>query len=190
VPSDITERTHGVSNLFQHAVYGWRELPVPVIAAVHGVAFGGGLQIALSADIRIVAADAKLAVMEARWGLVPDMAGYVLLRGLVRDDVARELTYTARKVSGSQAVELGLATRTADDPRAAAFELAREIAGNSPRAVRAAKRLFAVAADAPAAEILAAESREQQELLRGPDVAETVTAQMEGRPPTFADVER
>jgi enoyl-CoA hydratase/carnithine racemase len=187
IPADITERTHGAANLFQQAVWGWRELPVPVIAAVTGVAFGGGLQIALAADVRIVAPDAQLAVMEARWGLVPDMAGFVLMRGLVRDDVARELTYTARKVSGTEAVTLGLATRTADDPLAAAFDLAREIAGRSPRAVRAAKRLFAVAADAPADQILLEESREQQVLLSGPDIAETLTAQLEGRPPKFAD---
>lgn len=187
IPSDITERTHGAANLFQHAVWGWRELPVPVIAAVTGVAFGGGLQIALAADVRIVAPDAQLAVMEVRWGLVPDMAGYVLMRGLVRDDVARELTYTARKVTGTEAVTLGLATRTADDPLAAAFDLAREIAARSPRAVRAAKRLFAVAADAPADQILLEESREQQPLLSGPDAAEALTAQLEGRPPKFTD---
>ena len=119
----LEERTHGIANLFQQAAWGWRELPVPVIAGIHGVAFGGGLQIALGADIRIIAPDARLAVMEARWGLVPDMGGIALLRGLVRDDVARELTYTARQVSGTEAVELGLATRTAEDPRAAAREL-------------------------------------------------------------------
>jgi enoyl-CoA hydratase/carnithine racemase len=188
IPADITERTHGAANLFQHAVWGWREVPVPVIAAMTGVAFGGGLQIALAADVRIVAPDARLAVMEVRWGLVPDMAGYVLMRGLVRDDVARELTYTARKVTGTEAVTLGLATRTADDPLSAAFDLAREIAGRSPRAVRAAKRLFAVAADAPADQILLEESREQQPLLSGPDAAEALTAQLEGRSPKFTDV--
>src|SRR6201999_794266 len=103
-------------------------LPVPVIASVHGVAFGGGLQVALGADIRIAAPGARLAVMEARWGLVPDMGGIALLRGLVRDDVARELTYTARPVSGTEAAALGLVTRTADDPLAAALTLAGQIA--------------------------------------------------------------
>jgi enoyl-CoA hydratase/carnithine racemase len=186
-PRSFEARTHGIASRAQHAVWGWRELPVPVIAAVHGAAFGGGLQIALAADIRIVAPDAQLAVMEARWGLVPDMGGVALLRGLVRDDVARELTYTARVVSGTEAVALGLATRTADDPHAAAMTLAAQIAAASPRAVRAAKRLFALAQDAGAADILAAESREQVPLLTGPDVAETVTAQAEGRPPVFTD---
>jgi len=168
-------------------VWGWRELPVPVIAAVHGVAFGGGLQIALAADIRIVAPDARLAVMEARWGLVPDMAGIALLRGVVREDVARELTYTARQVSGTEAAALGLATRTADEPYAAAMALAAQVAAASPRAVRGAKRLFGLAQDAAAAQILLAESREQQALLAGPDLAEAIAAQAEGRAPRFAD---
>jgi enoyl-CoA hydratase/carnithine racemase len=187
IPESIQKRTHGIANLWQHAVWGWRELPVPVIAAVHGVAFGGGLQIALAADVRIVAPDARLAVMEARWGLVPDMAGIALLRGLVRDDVARELTYTARQVSGTEAAALGLATRTADDPYAAATALAAQIAAASPRAVRGAKRLFGLAPDASTAEILLAESREQEALLAGPDLAETIAAQFENRNPRFAD---
>ena len=186
-PESLQKRTHGIANLFQNAAWGWRSLAVPVIAAIHGVAFGGGLQIALGADIRIVAPDAKLAVLEARWALVPDMSGIALLRGLVRDDVARELTYTARQVSGTEAVELGLATRVADDPLAAAMELAARIAGGSPRAVRAAKRLLGLAQDAGAAEILLAEAREQEQLLHGPDVAEILTAQAEGRAPRFAD---
>jgi enoyl-CoA hydratase/carnithine racemase len=187
LPNSIEERTHGIANLFQHAVWGWRELAVPVIAAVHGVAFGGGLQIALAADIRIAAPDARLAVMETRWALVPDMAGIALLRGLVRDDVARELTYTARQFSGTEAAQFGLVTRTADDPRAAALELAAQIAAASPRAVRAAKRLFALAQDTGAADILLAESRESGGLLHGPDIAEAVAAQAEQRAPKFAD---
>lgn len=183
----MTARTHGLANRYQHAVWGWRELPVPVIAAVHGTAFGGGLQIALAADIRIVAPDAQLGVMEARWGLVPDLAGIALLRGLVRDDVARELTYTARPVSGTEAVSLGLATRTASDPHAAAMTLAAQVATGSPRAVRAAKRLFSLSQDAGAAGILRAESAEQEVLLTGPDLAEAVTARAAGRAPAFED---
>ena len=112
----LNDRAYGIANVFQNAAWGWRSLPVPVIAAIHGVAFGGGLQIALGADIRIVVAGRKLAVMEARWGLVPDMAGVALLRGLVRDDVARELTYTARQFSGAEAVALGIATRVGGRP--------------------------------------------------------------------------
>jgi enoyl-CoA hydratase/carnithine racemase len=183
----LDERSYGIANVFQNAAWGWRSLPVPVIAAVHGVAFGGGLQIALGADIRIVAPDATLAVMEARWGMVPDMAGIALLRGLVRDDVARELTYTARQFSGAEAAALGLATRLADDPRAVALALAAQIAARSPRAVRSAKRLFGLSQDAGAEALLLAESREQAELLAGPDLPETVAAHAEQRAPRFAD---
>jgi len=186
-PGSVTERTHGIANRWQHAAWGWRELPVPVIAAVHGVAFGGGLQVALGADIRIVAPGARLAVMEARWGLVPDMAGIALLRGLVRDDVARELTYTARELSGTEAAALGLVTRTAGDPHAEAMDLAARIAANSPRAVRGAKRLYGLSQDAGAAEVLLAESAEQDPLLGGPDMTELLTAQAEGRAPRFTD---
>ena len=119
-------------NFAQRAAWVWTEVPVPVIAAVHGVAYGGGLQIALAADVRLVAPDAQLSVMEIKWGLIPDMSGTQTLRHLVRLDVAKELTFTGRVVSGREAVELGLATRVADDPRAAALALAREIAGKSP----------------------------------------------------------
>ena len=130
VDGDLTARPgERITNTGQHAAYVWFEMPAPVIAAVHGVAFGGGLQIAVGADIRIVSADAKLSVMEARWGLNPDMTGTQLLPRLVGLDVAKELTFTARIVSGTEAVTLGLATRVADDPRAEALRLAREIAG-------------------------------------------------------------
>jgi enoyl-CoA hydratase/carnithine racemase len=183
---DLRARTHGPANIFQHVAWGWRELPVPVIAAVHGLAFGGGLQIMSGADIRIVRADARLAIMEAKWGLVPDMAGIALWRTLVRDDVLRELTYTAREFSGADALGYGLATRLADDPHAAAMALAREIAGRSPDAVRAAKRLFAVAAGDPAPALLA-ESVEQAGVIRTPNQIEAVTANMAKRPPAFRD---
>src|SRR5579862_4305209 len=126
----------------QRAAYVWAELPVPVIAAVTGNALGGGLQIALGADIRIVAPDARLSVLEIRWGLIPDMTGSQLLPELVGRDVAKELTFTGRTVSGTEAVALGLATRVDPDPRSAALELARSIAARNPHAVRAAKRLL------------------------------------------------
>src|SRR5215831_13375878 len=113
---DIIARTHGLANGPQQVAWGWRELPVPVIAAVHGVAFGGGLQIALGADIRCVHPDTQLAVLEIKWGLVPDMAGCVLLTQLARPDVVRELTFTGRIISGTEALALGLATRVSDNP--------------------------------------------------------------------------
>ena len=116
----LVARSHGNANLPQQAAMAWRKLPVPVIAAVHGVCFGGGLQIASGADIRVVAPDARLAVMEVKWGLVPDMAGFALWRGMVRDDVLRELIYTHREFSGEQAVALGFATHADPDPPARA----------------------------------------------------------------------
>lgn len=161
---DLNRRTHGPANLVQQAAWGWRTLHCPVVAAIHGQAFGGGLQIALGADIRLVAPDAQLSVMEGRWGLVPDMAGTLLLPGLVRDDVARELTYGARIVDGREAAAIGLATRVAEDPQAEALTLARELADRNPSALRAAKRLFAMN-DEEAAARLKAESAEQGALL-------------------------
>lgn len=175
------------ANAPQQAVLGWRELPVPVIAAVHGVAFGGGLQLMLGADLRLVAPDARLSIMEIHWGLVPDMGGIALLRRLVRDDVARELTYTGRVFDGNEALQLGLATRVCADPRAAALALARTLAQQPPRALRAAKRLFELAADDDAAAILQAESREQAALIGAAEQVEAVRARLEGRAPRFDD---
>ncbi|WP_322048930.1 crotonase/enoyl-CoA hydratase family protein [Paraburkholderia sp. J67] len=181
----ITERTHGLSNFAQQICMLWRELPVPVIAAVHGVAFGGGLQLALGADLRYVAPDARLSVMEMKWGIVPDMGGMVLTRGLVRDDRLRELIYSARIVPASEAVELGLATRVTDDPHAQALATAREIAQRSPDAIRAAKRLMQVASQGDAAAILLAESVEQKALIGGANQREAVAANLEKRAPRF-----
>ena len=121
---DLSARSHGQANFPQQAVWGWRQLPVPVIAAIQGVAFGGGFQLALGADIRLLAPDARMSIMEIKWGLVPDMAGTPILASLVRDDILRELTYTGRIFSAQEALAYGLATRIVDDPRRAALELA------------------------------------------------------------------
>lgn len=165
----IQERTHGPANVFQHVGWGWRALPVPVIAAIEGVCFGGGLQIALGADIRFATPQTRLAVMEARWALVPDMAGFPLLRGNVRADVFRELVYTGREVLGEEAATLGLVTRAVTDPRAEALALARQMADQAPATTRAAKRLLGLTLDdlASPAEVLLAESVEQEPLLLG-----------------------
>ena len=130
------------ANFGQRSAWIWQEVPVPVIAAIHGVAYGGGLQIALGADIRFATPDAKLSVMEVKWGLIPDMSGTQTLRHLLRLDIVKELTFTGRVVSGEEARELGLVTHIVDDPLTAATELAREIASKSPSAVRSAKRLL------------------------------------------------
>ncbi len=179
----------GPATWAQQAAYTWMQLPVPVVAAVHGVCFGGGLQIALAADVRFVAPDARLSVMEIKWGLVPDMTGTQTLRRLVRLDVARELTYTGREVRGTEAVELGLATHLSDDPHAAALELAREIAGRSPSAIRAAKRLLDQSGVVPPAEGLALEAALQRTVMGGPNQVEAVRSNVEKREPRFRDPE-
>ena len=127
----LVDRTHGNANRAQEAAMTWRKCPVPVIAAVHGVCFGGGLQIASGADIRVVHPATRMAVMEMKWGLVPDMGGYALWRGLVRDDTLRELTYTNREFSGEEALGLGFATMIDDDPLARANALAETIAASA-----------------------------------------------------------
>lgn len=188
--NDLVTRHHGPANLPQHVAYGWRTLPVPVIAAVHGIAFGGGFQIMSGADIRIAAPGTRLSIMEMKWGIVPDMAGYALWRGLARDDVLRELAYTAREFTAEEAVGYGFVTRLSDDPHAAAMALAREIAGRNPHAIRAAKRLANAVADGDTASLLAAESAEQVRLLGSPNQSEAVRANMERRAPNFADQEQ
>ncbi|MGE0310181.1 MAG: crotonase/enoyl-CoA hydratase family protein [Lautropia sp.] len=183
----LGRRTHGPANAAQQAVLVWRLLPVPVIAAVHGVAFGGGFQLALGADLRFVAPDARLSIMEIRWGLVPDMGGIALARALARSDVVRELTWSGRQFSGREALELGFATRVCDDPRADALAFARDIAGRSPDAIRGAKRLLNLAESHALAEILQAESDEQIALLGSANQREAVLANLEKRAPRFTD---
>jgi enoyl-CoA hydratase/carnithine racemase len=175
------------ANFAQRAAWIWSELRVPVIAALQGVAFGGGLQIALAADIRFVTPDARLSVMEIKWGLIPDMTGSQTLRRLVRLDVAKELTFTGRIVSGVEAVELGLATHVSDTPREAAFELAREIAAKSPSAIRAGKRLLGAAGLLDLETGLRLEEELQASLLGKPDQIEAVRANAEKREPRFKD---
>ena len=171
----------------QRAAYIWTEIPVPVIAAVTGNALGGGLQIALGADLRIVAPDARMSVLEIRWGLIPDMTGSQLLPELVGRDVAKELTFTGRIVTGAEAVTLGLATRVDPDPRQAALDLARSIASRSPHAIRAAKRLLNLAGRVDLESGFAAEQQEIGALIGSPNQAEAVAAEFEQRPPRFTD---
>ena len=183
----LATRTHGNANRAQQAAMVWRKLPMPVIAAVHGVCFGGGLQVASGADVRFIAPDAWLAVMEVKWGLVPDMAGYVLWRGNVRDDVLRELTYTHREFSGEESVRFGFATHVSTDPLADAKALAQEIATKSPTAVRGAKLLSNRTPDMSVDEVLMAESLAQHELMYSKNQMEAVRAGMEKRPAEFVD---
>ncbi len=182
----VMPRTHGNANLFQQVALIWRKLPVPVIAALHGAVYGAGFQLALGADIRIAALDTKLAIMEMKWGLVPDMGGMALLPHLTRSDVIRRMTYTADPISAAQAAEWGLITELADDPLAAAQALASQIASKSPSAIRAAKALIAtVESGAAQDDVLLAESRAQTDLIGKPHQMEVIAANMAGRTPRF-----
>ena len=188
--ADLHVRTHGLANAAQQVAMVWRDVPVPVVAALHGVAYGGGLQLALGADLRVVAPDCKLSVMEIKWGLVPDMGGMQLTRGLVRTDVLRELSFTGRVFSGTEALALGFATRLAPDPLAEAMAIAHDIAAKSPDAIRACKRLMNAALRDDDAALLMAESVEQQALIGSPNQTEAVRANLEKRAPRFADAVR
>ncbi|MEZ0244340.1 MAG: crotonase/enoyl-CoA hydratase family protein [Sphingomonas sp.] len=181
----LRDRNWGPANIVQQVAWGWRALPVPVIAAVHGIAFGGGLQIASGADVRIAAPGTRMSAMEMKWGIVPDMAGFALWAGMVRTDHLRELAYTAREFTAEEGVGFGFVTRIAEDPHTEAMALARAIAGRNPHAVRAAKRLANHEGDAAA--ILDAETEEQILLLRTPNQIEAVMANMQKRPPIFTD---
>lgn len=186
--NDLTGRLPGkLTNLAQQAAYTWTELSVPVIGALWGPVLGGGLQIALGADIRYVAADAKLSVLEIRWGLLPDMTGLQALVHLVGLDVAKELAFTGRMVTGEEAVALGLATHLSTDPHADALELAREIAGKNPLAIRGIKALLAAAGTRPLIDSFIEESRLMGELIGSPNQVEAVMAYLEQRPARFTD---
>jgi enoyl-CoA hydratase/carnithine racemase len=184
----LVDRVRGeVPNWFQRAAHAWLELPMPVIAAVHGTCFGGGLQIALGADIRISAPDARLSVMEVKWGLVPDMSITRTLPRLVGIDVAKELTFTGRVFDGEEAARLGVVTRLAADPLAAAQALAAEIAARSPDAVRAAKRLYEESWTGDAQQTLALEAALQLGLLGSPNQLAAVAAGFSKEPAAFVD---
>jgi enoyl-CoA hydratase/carnithine racemase len=174
-------------NWFQRAAYEWVRVPVPVIAALHGNCLGGGLQIALGADIRIAAPDTRLSVLEVKWGLIPDMAITQTLPRVVGMDVAKELAFTGRIFTGEEALRLGVVTHVADDPLAAAQALAAEIAARSPDAVRAAKRLFSEAWTGPPAQTLALEAEIQLGLIGTPNQLAAVSAGFNNQPGEFVD---
>jgi enoyl-CoA hydratase/carnithine racemase len=185
--ADLGTRDGGIANRGQQAAYVWFEMPAPVIAAVHGPCLGGGFQIAMGCDIRIVAPDVKMSVLEVRWGLSPDMTGTQLLPRVVGLDVAKELTFTGRIVDGDEAVRIGLATRVSATPLDDALALAAEIAGKSPQAVRGAKALLNLAGTVSLEEGFKAEERTIKGLIGTPNQVEAVTAYFEKRAPNFAD---
>ena len=184
---DLLAREDGaIANLPQRVCTDWAAVPVPVIAAIQGNCFGGGLQIALGADLRIAAPDAQLSVMEIKWGLIPDMGITQTLPRLLGIDRAKELTWTGRRLSGTEAERLGLVTATAADPLTAAQELAAEFASRSPDAIRAAKRLYDEAWGAgTAAAALRLETELQVALMGSANQVAAVTAAMTGEPATF-----
>ena len=174
-----------ITHMAQQVCWVWQEVPVPVIAAVHGHALGGGIQIALGADIRIVHPDTQLSVREVHWGLIPDMTGTLMLSRLTRPDVVKNLVFTARIFSGKEGYEMGLVTQLSQDVYADAMTMAREIAGRSPEAVRGAKKLINLLANSGAAEQFAAERATIGQLIGTANQAEAVMSHFEKRPPNF-----
>ncbi len=183
----LTASGDNPANYYQQPAYNLRALPYPVIAALSGNVLGGGLQIALGADIRLAAPDARLSVMEIKWGLIPDMAVTHTLRGLLTRDQLKELTFTGRLVDAAEAASLGLVTRVEADPLAAAVALAKTIAGRSPDAIRASKRLIDEAFERPSAEGLRLEATLQRDVLSGANHREAIAANVEKREPRFVD---
>jgi enoyl-CoA hydratase/carnithine racemase len=184
----LTEPLQGETpNWFQRAAYDWIRVPVPVIAALHGNALGGGFQIAMAADIRIAAPSTRLSVMEIKWGLIPDMSITRTLPRLVGIDVAKELTYTGRVFDAEEGLRLGVVTRVSEDPLADARALAAEIAAKSPDAVRGAKRLYDEAWTGSASDTLALEASLQRGLIGSPNQLAAVTAGMTKQPAEFVD---
>ena len=186
-PASMAPQKDSLANRFQRAAFAWREVPVPVICAIRGVAFGGGAQLALGADLRYATSDAKLSIMEIRWGLIPDLAISVTASNLLREDKLRELAYTGRVVSGSEALEFGLVTAVHDDPLQAARDTARLIASRSPDAIRGMKTLFNQRRDLDAGRSLALEAKLQSGIIGQPNQMEAVRANIEGREPDFED---
>lgn len=181
----LADRTHGIANRPQKVAFTWREVEVPVIAAAQGFAVGGGFQLYMGADIRYAAPGTKFSIMESRWGLVPDMGTTHVMTQVAREDIVKELAFTARVFEADEAYEHGFVTRICDDPVAAALETAAAIAGRNPEAIRGTKRLFNEPADRFIEDTLMLESVIQDDVIGQPNQIEAVKAEMEGRPAVF-----
>ena len=186
-PNLIDRYQNRISNIYQHIGYGWKELPVPVIAAIHGVALGGGFQIAMGADIRFSTPDAKFSLMEMRWGLIPDMSVTQTIRDVVSIDVAKELIFTGKVIQGEEAARLKLVTHVCEKPYDEAMALARQIASKNPDAIRAAKKLINEVWHGESGRGLLMESELMTTLMGSPNQLEAVTATFTKRPPEFKD---
>ena len=183
----LAARSHGLANRPQKVAFTWREVQVPVIAAAQGFALGGGFQVFMGADMRYAAPGTKFSIMEARWGLIPDMGTTHVMARLAREDIVKELAMTARIFEAEEAYEHGFLTRICDDPIAAAFETAKAIASRNPHAIRATKQLFNEPADRFVAETLMLESVLQDDIIGSPNQVEAVKAELEGREAVFSD---
>ncbi len=183
----LPDRTHGIANRWQQAVWTWHECTVPVIAAVHGVSYGGGLQIMSGADIKLVHPETRLSIMEVKWGIIPDMGGTQLWRHQVRQDILKELTFTHRVFSAEESVNYGFATRMEDDPLQAARALAVDIASKSPSAIVKAKKLLNACYYLNEKDGLMMESVEQEAIIRKHNQIEAVFSAMQKRPGNFKD---
>jgi enoyl-CoA hydratase/carnithine racemase len=175
------------ANVFQRAAYAWRELPIPVICAIEGVAFGAGMQIALGADIRFAAPDATFSIMESKWGIIPDMGITTTLRHLVTPDRAKELSWSARILSSEEAATLGLITAVSQDPVSRSREFAEGCAAKSPDAIRGIKALLNEAWQLPEGDALAMEARLQSSIIGAENQLEAVAANLGKRKPEFKD---
>lgn len=183
----LQPRSHGMTNKWQQAVWTWQQCPVPVIAAVHGYALGGGLQLMAGADIKIVHPETQLSIMEMKWGIIPDMSATQLWRHNVRQDILKELCFTNRMFSGIEAVNFGFATRCSEDPIQEAQLLADQIIHKNPDAIRRAKQLFNEAPYNNQEDGLLLESVLQDQVIRKENQMEAVFAQIQKRPPNFKD---
>lgn len=181
----LLPRTHGIANKWQKVAWVWRECPVPVVAAVHGIAYGGGLQIMSGADIKYIHPDTQLSIMESKWGIIPDMSGTQLWRHNVREDVLKELTFTHRKFTGTEAVEYGFGTHVSENPLEDAMNLARKISEVSPSAIVQSKALINKASYLNEKEGLLLESDLQQKIIRQENQMEAVFSQMQKRSANF-----
>ena len=185
--SKLADRTHGIANRAQQACWAWRNLPVPVIASIHGVALGGGFQVALGSDIRIVHPDTKMSIMEIKWGLVPDMGATPIMMRLAREDVVRQLTYTGRIFSGREALDYGFATQVSETPHEDAMKMAHLIASKNPDAMRANKQMMNNLGDMTDAEALLQESVLQDAIIGTPNQIEAIMSELQKRPAKFAN---
>lgn len=177
---------HDFVDHLQQCFTVFEDLDKPSVALVQGWCLGGAIQLAAACHVRLVAPDARISVMERRWGLIPDLGGTWRLPRLVGQGRATELILTAREVDATEALAIGLGEVAlgADDPFGEALQWTSALAAG-PGAVRRAPRLVRENLDRPRGDALQAERAAQLELIAGPDTTEAVMAHLEKRDPRF-----